>query len=309
MKDLVKFKIPTLLGFGIILSGIIAGVYLVLREQTFISQASPDVTPQNIIVSDITDNSAVVSWQTSIPVASFLSFGQKEAGEQTVLDDRDAKTPIARSIHYVTIKNLLPQTVYKFKITSGKTQSEINQFTTATPVTIQAAFQPVTGTIIDGDKPLSEGIVYLSVAGATTLSSIVKTSGNFLIPLSQIRKADLSDIFPLTADTIIKLTAVAKNGQTTALFKLKDSSSGLPPIKLGQNLDLTDQTTPLPTPASLAPQADQYDLNGDGSVNSVDNAVILQNFGRSPKNKKADLNKDGVVDQKDVDLLLQNINR
>lgn len=304
MKDfLIKFKIPTLLGFGIILSGIIAGVYLVLREQTFISQASPDVAPQNIIVSDITDSSVVVSWQTSIPVASFLNFGQKEAGEQTVLDDRDAKTPVARSIHYVTIKNLLPQTVYKFKITSGKTQSEINQFTTATPATIQAAFQPITGTIIDGDKPVAEGVVYLSIAGATTLSSVVKQSGNFLIPLSQIRKADLSDIFPLTQDSIVKLTAVAKSGQTTALFKLKDSSLGLPPIMLGENLDLT--STPLPS----APGIDQYDLNGDGRVNSTDNALLLQNFGRNPKNKKADLNADGTVDQKDLDLLLKNINR
>lgn len=302
-----KFKIPTLLGLGIIFLGIAAGVFLTLREQNFISKASLDNLPQNITLANISDTEVNISWQTSKEVSSFITFGVNNPSEQTVLDDRDtnppAGGPIPHLLHYVTIKNLLPKTTYQYKIFSGKIASEVGKFQTASPVTSQTGFRPIIGSVLDGEKPLDEGLVYLSIADATLQAALIKTSGNFLIPVSQIRKSDLSDNFPLTEDTTLKLNIISVSGQSSAIFKLKDSKMGLPPIKLGENLDLT---------SNIAPSSNdlkKYDLNDDGKINAADNAILLQNFSKKGQGIKGDLNGDGTVDQKDLDLMSKQINQ
>lgn len=313
MRDfLSKFKIPTLLGLAIIIAGIIVGVFLVLREQVFTSRASPDVTPQNITLSNLTDTEATISYETSAPVFSFITFGQTNPDEQTVLDTRDSNPKGGgsklHSIHYFTLKNLLPKTLYQYKIITGKKSSDILKFTTATPLSQQLGFKPIIGSVLDKDVPLSEGVVYLSIADATIQSALINTSGNFLIPLSQIRKADFSDNFSLSDETIAKLTVVSNNGQANVLFRLTAFDKGLPPIKLGSDLDLTN-TIPSPQPSPVTGDLNIYDLNNDGKINSADNAILLQNFGKNPQNKKADINKDGIVDKKDSDLLAKQINQ
>lgn len=310
-----KFKIPTLLGLALILIGIGVGVFLVLREQVFLSSAAPSLSAKNINISNIEDSSAVISWQTSSQSTSFVTFGPSDPNEQTILDDRDGNSPKLHLTHYVTIKNLLPKTTYQFKIISGRISSEINKFTTAAPLSTQTGFRPIIGSVLDGEKALDEGIVYLSIADATIQSSLVKPSGNFLIPVSQIRKSDLSDIYSLTEEATAKLTIVSGKGQVSALFKLKPAGLTLPTLKLGQSVDLT---TPEETPQPIPNKNDlnKYDLNGDGKINAADNSIILQNFGKNPKNeqsstvyKKADINTDGIVDQKDLDLMAKQINQ
>lgn len=304
MKEILgKFKIPTVLGLGIIIAGIITGVTLTLREQIFTSKASPSSSAQNITLTNLTDTEVTISWQTSIPIPSFITFGNSSPHEQTVLDDRDSKSPQPHSIHYVTLKNLLPKTTYQYKIISGKTQSEISEFTTAAPLSEQTGFRPIIGPVLDKDKPLNEGVVYLLIDDATTQSALIADSGNFLIPISQIRTADLSDLFPLTEDILAKLTIVSAKGQTNVLFPLGRFDKGLPPIKLGQDLDLTDGLT------DIEDDLGKYDLNSDGKINTADNAIILQNFGKDPQDKRADLNQDGIVDQTDLDLMAKQINQ
>ncbi|MBI2330314.1 fibronectin type III domain-containing protein [Candidatus Daviesbacteria bacterium] len=307
IKFISKFKIPTLLGLSIIILGIVAGVYLNLKEQIILSRAAPNVTPQNITITNITDTSVTISWQTNSPITSFVAFGQNNPGEQTVLDDQDNNPPAGgpkpHFIHYATLKNLLPKTSYQFKVVSGKMSSNIEKFQTAQPLSAQSEFTPVIGSALDGDTPLNEGIAYLSISGAITQSSPVK-EGNFLIPLSSIRKADLSDIYKSDDDSSGKITIVSEKGTADLLFKLKNNSKPLPPVKLGQNIDLTTEES-LPSANPNKSELDKYDLNDDGKINAADNAIILQDFGKNLKNSKADINQDGKVNQKDLDLMAQ----
>ena len=300
-----KFKIPTFLGLGIILIGIASGVFLVLREQTFLSKAAPTLTPQNITLTNISDDTITISWQTSSLAPSFITFGQNSPSEKTVLDERDENSPKPQIVHSVAIKNLLPKTTYQFKIFSGKLASDILKFTTASPIINQTGFTPIIGSVLDGNSPLDDGIVYLSIQGATTQSALIK-EGNFLIPLSQIRTTDLADTFKLAEGTTAKLTIYSEKGNSSASFKLKPSSRPLPSIKLGQNIDLIiPEETPesIPIPKEL----DKFDLNSDGKMNAADNAIILQNFGKNPKNLEADLNGDKVVNQKDLNLMSERL--
>lgn len=305
-----KFKIPTLLGLGIIIVGIFSGVFLVLKDRVLSTRASLDLTPQNITVTNTEDSFLTISWQTTAQTPSFITFGQTSSDEKVVLDDRDSDLPKPRFTHYVTVKNLKPQTTYQFKSISGKLASDTFKATTASPVANQTGLAPVIGSVLDDNKPMDDGIAYLSISGAVIQSALVKNLGNFLIPLSFIRKADLSDILKPSEDDIAKLTIISGKGQASAIFKLGSSGSLLPPLKLGQNVDLTSPLeTPGPQTIPKASDLDKFDLNGDKLINAADYAIVLQNFGKSPKNKNADLNSDGVVDQKDLDLTQKKINQ
>lgn len=307
-----KFKIPTLLGLGLIFLGITSGVYLVLKDQIFFSKAAPDLTPQNVVISNISDSSAVVSWQTNSESPSFITFGQNSPTEQTALDDRDS-SPKPHLIHYLTLKNLLPKTGYQFKIISGKTSSDIFKFETASPLNEQAGYSPIIGSILqENNTPLDEGVAYLSITDATTQSALIKKGGNFLIPLSSIRKNDLSG-FSLTENMTGKITINSPKGRVSLLITLRANSTPLPPAKLGQDLDLTvPEETPTPTPQNTA---DKYDLNGDKQINSADYSTITSCINKPltivlPGNihcAKTDLNGDGKIDQADLDLMSQKL--
>lgn len=285
-----KFKIPTLLGLGIIILGIAIGIFMILKEQIFITRATPDITPKNILLTNIEDLSLTVSWQTPTEVTSFLSFGPS-GNEQVAIDDRDEKTPQAHIFHYVTLKNLQPNTTYKYRIISGKLKSEISEVTTASPATAQNGQKPVIGSVLEENEPLNEGIAYLSISGAITQSALVKNSGNFLIPLSFARKTDLSDVFTPVGNETAKVTVISGKGEVIAIFNLQ-SFQLLPPLKIGQNVDLT-------IPADN--QDKKFDLNKDGLINVSDYALVLKN--------KVDLNEDGTFDQKDLDLIQKQINQ
>lgn len=301
MKDiLTRFRIPTLLGLGIIIFGIAAGIFLSLKNQNFISQAFPDTSAQNITLSNISDDSVTISWQTSQPVISFLTYGIQNPDEATIIDDRDKEGLKAHMLHYITIKNLLPKTTYQYKIISGKLPSEILRFTTSTPISSLNNKGPVIGSVSDANKPIDEAMAFLSIAGAHTQSSLIKAGGNFLIPISQLRKSDLSGGFVITEETTAKLTVISPAGQASVLFKIAGFEKGLPPLSLGENLDLT----------ILIEDPAKYDLNGDGIINSADSAIILQNKGpltNKTTNPKADINADKIIDQKDLDLLIKKI--
>lgn len=304
MNFVSKLKIPTLLGLAIIFLGMGAAVFLALREQTLTTQASPDQTPQNVAVTNIEDKSLSISWQTSVAVPAFISYGQSSFS-QTAIDDRDGGAPKPRTTHHITVKNLAPQTTYKFRLTTGKLiYPKILTFTTAPETEAQNGLNAVQGLGMEGSEAVSDGIVYLSVVGATIQSAPMKNLGNFIIPVSKMRREDLQDIFQPDQNTTAKIRLISATGEATAQVRLSEIEDPIGPLKIGQNLDLTIPATPSATPT---PDTTKYDLNGDGTLNTSDYTIVRRNLGSSPKDKKADLNSDGVVDQKDLDLILESI--
>lgn len=304
MKQIDKLKIPTLLGLSVIFIGMFAAVFLVMRQQSLTTQAAPDQIPQDITFTNIEDISLTISWRTSALVTSFISYGQSSFSD-TALDDRDDKTPKPRLTHHFTLKNLLPQTTYKFKLTSGKLiYPKVLTFTTASAISNQNGLKPVQGLGVEGDQTVADGIVYLLVQGAVVQSAPIKDLGNFIIPLNKIRKEDLQDVFLPDQNTTFKLRMITSTGEASAVFHLKDLNNPIGPLKIGQNLDLT-----IATPSAIVTPKEEplknYDLNADGVVNTSDYSIVRKNFGQNPKDKKADLNSDGVVDQKDLDLISQ----
>lgn len=305
MNIIERFKIPTLLGLTIIVAGISTGVFLVAKDQIFFAGATPNLTPQNITLSNVTDSQISVSWQTSQPTASFVSVSSKAGVPETVLDDADNLKPAPHTLHHTTIKNLQPGTDYSFKIISGKSSTAETPFKTAQTAATQNGFGPIRGAVFDNSTPLTDGVAYLSIDGAVVQSARITALGNFIIPISEMRKEDLSDIFQPTADQTAKLTVISDKGTAAALIKIRPEGGDLPPIRLGENVDLTTEASVSATPSST--ELTQFDLNADGQINALDYAILLQNFGKNPQNKKADLNSDGVVDTKDLSAMAKEI--
>lgn len=299
---LSNIRIPTLAGLTIIIFGIAAGMYLTLRQQSFVSKAAPEISPKNIRVTNIEDTSAAISWITDTGTAGFVQYFIEGNPLQTAPDDAGSKPPTSTLLHHVSLKNLTPETTYQYKIISGKLTSELLQFNTSKTIEEQSELTPVIGTVQDLDGFLKSGLVYLEIPGGITQSTLIKSLGNFIIPLGKVRTSDLSDLFR-DKDVEAKLTVVT-DGQilTSARFIPGKIKSPIGPLVVGQNLDLT---IPVASPAALI----KFDLNSDGIINASDHSIVLTSLGKKPKVAAADLNEDGIVDKKDLDIISTEITK
>jgi hypothetical protein len=241
---LTQIRFPTLFGIALLIVGLGTGVYLTVREQSLISQATPDQTPLDIKITNIEAQSVAISWRTNTEVAGFISYGQSGVGENIALDIRDKTQPQPHKLHYVVLNNLTPATSYKYKIVSGKLNDLSEEtFATASEIETQSSSKPIIGNVIEKDQPLIEGIVYLEVDGATPQSALVKDFGSFIIPISLMRNTNLSDIFSPNGE-VAKLTALTKdNSQGTGTFQLTEDNQLTKAIKIGEDTDLSFTTS------------------------------------------------------------------
>ncbi len=312
MNKITQFRFPTILGLSIIIMGLGAGVFLTLQQQTIKSKASADQNPKNIVIANLQDTSVSISWSTDVATNGFINYGTTDIS-QVALDDLDNDKPTPHQLHHVSIKNLTPQTKYQVKINSGETTTD-SFFSTAPEDSAQNGFLPVIGTVVDDNRPLTEGLVYLQIQGATPQSAIIKSFGAFLIPISSMRTNDLTRIFS-DRSASGQITVITANGQkATATISLSNIDGPIGPLKIGQDLDFSK-------PAAIAPTIQElvnFDLNGDGQINANDYAFIVTNLGNKPKKntasssadfKKSDLNGDGKVDQNDLNLIQAEVNK
>ena len=248
--NLLKLRIPTLFGLFILLAGLASGVYLTLQNQTTNSRAATETSPKSVTVANIEDHSVAISWQSDSPTPGFVTFSGSLLANQTALDDRDENIPTSRALHHVTLKGLTPETFYQFKIVSGKSTSDIKEFTTGKSETPNGA-KPIIGSVLNGNDPLAEGIVYLTIDGIITQSTVIKDLGNFVIPLANIRALHLG--------SQARIQVISEdNKKASASFIIKDDILPIP-LKIGQDLDLTNTLG-----ISVG------DKNKDGVINSFD---------------------------------------
>lgn len=303
-----EIRIPTLLALSILIVGLGTGVILVSQKQLFKSQAGPTQEPRNITVANLTGSSVSIIWQTDKAVTGFIQSGLTSSFGQTFLDDRDLNKPNPYKLHFVTLSNLKPQTTYYYKIISGEGDSygKLLTFTTSLELP-QSPQKPLIGRVLDNKlQPINEALVTLEIKGAQKTATITKISGNFILPLAELKNEDLSKSFNITqASPSAKLIVFRPNEKSVVNLKLPINNPILPTITLGKDLDLTlkatiDSTKPLSATASASTK--QYDLNQDGVINALDYSIVVDNLGKI-KRSDADINYDGIVDQKDLDLL------
>ena len=186
-------RIPTILGVIILIIGIISGVFLVQRAQIFKLGASPETTPQDVRVTNVSDSSATISWITDKETVAFITWGDSQSLKETTLENNSQ----AKQIHSITITDLSPSKTYFFKINSDSTLYDNDndpwQIKTGPILSSSSTSNMLSGTITTvAGQPAVGVLVYVTSGNIAPLSVITSNSGQWLIPLSSARSLNLA---------------------------------------------------------------------------------------------------------------------
>lgn len=178
----------------------------------YISNASADTKPQNILISNVTTSSITITWTTDSQTLGSVSL-LEDGKEQTPVVDKRGNTK--RYTHYVELSSLEPNTTYDFLITSNTTKyasQDNTQFSFKTaPVSTDAPTpNPVVGSVsgVSGDDVII--FATLKDKSAYPVSATMPSGGNWIIDLSAQRK--ISDMSLVLSSESTNLVLVAVSG-------------------------------------------------------------------------------------------------
>lgn len=307
-------KIPTLLGLALLLTAITLGVMISLYQQNLNRENKPQFAPKQIKVLNISDTSVSIVWQTDLKTEGEIVYDTSQNLKHIESDNRDKDEIKQHLIHFVTLRDLKPDTKYFYKIKSESFlfPDQSLDFKTAKTIPDQqdnSLNKPVQGTVLNTNlNPVDEALVFLKIEDASDLATFTSTAGNFIIPVTDLRTKDLSNFYPITQKIPATLQIIRGDLSSNVDITLPLDQI-LPPLTLGQNINLKDyiasesarvrKLKELQSPEIV----NKFDLNGDGKVNSLDLASVIDLYNSKQKDKKADFNQDGAVDQKDIDII------
>lgn len=216
-KGARKKQIPTVIGLLVLFVSLVSGVLLFGQGTgVFAPRATPQTTPQNIRISNVTDKTFTVSFFTDESTVGFVKYGVEANDlDKQASDDRDQLSGIVKDyrLHHITVRGLEPATAYHYVLGTGSSSFDNEGvpyvITTATkPNQSPANNQTVYGNVMTPASTPAEGaIVYLYSEGIGGLSSLVKASGSFGISLSTAFNAEKTAYADLTAESMLEIRA------------------------------------------------------------------------------------------------------
>ena len=243
MNILAK-RIPSILGLVVLIAGLAGGAVLVQQRQQVQPRAAAGGEPIDLAIANISDQSFSVSWTTAEKVT-----GRALLGTRWINDVRDTQTKMLESTtHFVTVDGLAAAKGYEFRVESGGRQydSQGKPFSVTTAASLAGslpAADMAQGIVRTGGGTGAAGaIVYAQLPGGQLLSALTADSGNWVIPLSTNRIADLSGwlSYDRTA-TVYTIRADGGAGGKATATVITGIDQPVPPIGLGQNYDFRQQ--------------------------------------------------------------------
>jgi hypothetical protein len=244
-------KIIRILGIILILFGIPLTTLVIKNQTVFKGSASSSEEPQNIKITNISDKSFTISYQTNIATTGSVSYGiDKKLGESELDDaDKEKESFSPKKIHNITLKNLKPDTEYFLTVASGPKTFLDNGapfgIITGPNIASPSAQEEniVKGKIVlpDGNAP-SEAIVYLSAENSQVLSTATEKDGTFSFSLENLRTKDLSSYFDINDEAVFNIVATDGLLQATASASLSKTKI-IPTMTLSNNYDFSEKDT------------------------------------------------------------------
>ncbi|MCS6956811.1 MAG: hypothetical protein NZM02_03145 [Patescibacteria group bacterium] len=207
---------------------------------------------KRIEITNLNPIQAVIFWQTDEKKISWLVYGEEKNNlNKIVFDDRDIKEEKKPYFnHYVTLKNLTPGKKYYFTIILDNQKiikPDGDYFTFKTPETISnlTKLNPINGKVLNENLlPLSEGIVLLTINNKNffSLSSLLKNSGEWLIPLNSFYSRDdfLEQNLNEEEKAIIEIFS-EENKKTTITGTLRQLIKESKTVIIGKNYDYLEE--------------------------------------------------------------------
>ena len=269
-------RIPTILGLILLLGTIYLGSTLVGKKTNTFTKASGDCEPVNPQITNITYNTASISFTTSSDCLATINLSNR-----TFTDTKDKGT-----IHYFEIVALEESKAYDFAVISGGKNFSSDSFnfkTAQKPAKDIPTSNLAWGRVLNPDNsPATNAIVYFNIPGASVLSALVTSSGNWNIALSTSFNESLSDWFTPSGNIEENITVISPGQPQTQIVSNTSHNNPVPDIIIGQNnfsapnKAITDEST-----TSLLDG--NFDLSNDSSL-SITNPKNNENI----SNKRPD---------------------
>ncbi len=272
--SLLTRRIPTLLGLLLIVAAIVGYIYFFQGKTT---KTSADLVPSKVRITNIADNKFSVSWVTKSPSQGAVEYGT--VGDKLTSrakDERDAASPGEYVTHHVTIEGLQPSTQYAFRILVGDKPTRFDNsgspYNTATGPVIGATptSQNFYGEIQLPSKQGADGsLVYLTLPGGATASTLARESGKYAFTLSTIRSADLRSYVKFDPSATITNVTVESGAQQSVVSASLANSAPVPLITLGQNAEFLN-TAQTPAIAEVKPLSSSTPIPETPSIFNVE---------------------------------------
>ena len=243
-NQLFNRRIPTILGVGLVLLGIVLTTIIVKVQTGFRSTASSSEVPQNVKITNLSDSSFTITYTTDADTTGSVGYGTSKQLGNTQLEDSDTGR-----VHSIIVQKLSPLTKYYLVIVSGQNTFLNNgvpfEISTGPSISSTSATKiAIKGKVIlpNGNAP-NEALAYLSADNSQILSASVAKNGEFNFDLKGFRTDDLSSYFEVREDTVLKLFATNNSLESTVLFSLNKTGS-IPTITLSNDYNFTKAYIP-----------------------------------------------------------------
>ena len=278
-------KIPTIFGLVFLTLTIFAGAYLTRQNLNTGTKASGSCNPVNPQITNITNQSATVSFFTTDSCSASITIGTQ------IVNDFQAKG----KMHYFQIYNLSPNTSNPFVIVGNGDKYSQASFivkTAGRPVSIAPETKLAWGRVVTADKlPAKDIIVYLNIPGAAPLSANTTSDGNWNIPLASSFNETMTDWFSLPDSAVSEdIIAMSEDGTISQLTNTTDQNNPVPDITIGQN-SFSSAPVVVPTNFGVLPTVSQSIVSKNIDIsNPKENENISTGlpdfFGVAPANSK-----------------------
>lgn len=236
-----EIRIPTLLVLFILIVGLGSLIFLMENVWSFFAWSNSATNPKNISISNITDSTLTVSWQTDKPTTGAITYREKGLlnPQFLALDNRDTSgVSPDHQLHYVTLRGLKPDLDYEIEIVSGKSKQTLTAATGPTLKSPPVAATPVYGKLQFKQLFTREVLISGNLAGSQTLSAPVASDGSWVLPLSSVRTQDLTSYQNIAAADQLTLNFTSPQ-KTSAVVTQVGNAAPLPTINLGENYDFS----------------------------------------------------------------------
>jgi len=263
-----EIKIPTFIGLILLIVTIFAAVILSDRNINPLIKASTDCQPINPQVTNITNKSASISFTTNGSCLANIKINNLTLNDVR-FGNNDSPNP--SKIHYFDIFNLETSKEYSYElIVDGKTfeRDSYNFKTASQPSGDPSSSNLAWGKVLNQDgTPASEGIVYLSIDGASPLSSFITSSGNWSLSLSNSFNDSLTDWFSLVDKTREDIIIIASDQSQTQVTNNTSNNNPVPDITIGQDTLLTGDSS----------EAEETGIIPTGTIGSIEKELDISN--------------------------------